>query len=84
MASPSNTAVLNAPYQVTRAQCAQCGSELRYVPFSLANIMCRDCYGSERYKKGGPPSGKTDSYKPMEVTQTDEQASQPSIAPDAD
>ena len=73
MASESKTAVLDAPYQVTRARCAQCNSELRYVPFSLENIMCRDCYGSERYKKGGPPSGKTNSYKPMEVNQTDQQ-----------
>ena len=64
----------HAPYQVTRARCAQCNSELRYVPFRLENIMCRDCYGSERYKKGGPPNGKTNSYQPMEVTQTDKEA----------
>lgn len=42
------------PFQVTRAKCGQCGKELRYVPFSLNNIMCRDCYGLDRYRRNAP------------------------------
>ncbi len=37
----------NAP----RAKCGQCGKELRYLPFALKNIMCRECYGLERYRR---------------------------------
>ena len=49
--SPSNQA--KAVAQATRAKCGQCGKELRHVPFILSNIMCRECYGLERYRRGG-------------------------------
>ena len=60
------------PYQPSRAKCAQCGTEMRYVPFALANIMCRDCYGMDRYRR---PNGATPApEKPVEMTATDEAA----------
>jgi hypothetical protein len=37
----------------SRAKCGQCGKELRHVPFLLKNIMCRECYGMERYRRTG-------------------------------
>ena len=83
MASQASSTVADAPFQLTRANCAQCGSELRYVPFKLENFMCRVCYGSDRYKKGGPPNGKTNSYNPMEITQTDREAAAPTMAADS-
>lgn len=61
-------------YQPTRAHCGQCGRELRYVPFNLNNIMCRDCYGPDRYRKNGPASNWTPPQKPMETNVTDEKA----------
>lgn len=60
-------------YQVTRAHCAQCGRELRYVPFNLNNIMCRDCYGLDRYRKHAPTPW-TAPEKPVETNVTDEEA----------
>ena len=53
-------------YQPTRAKCGQCGRELRYVPFNLNNIMCRDCYGLDRYRKHAPPTWVTPE-KPVEA-----------------
>lgn len=41
------------PVPSARAKCGQCGKELRHVPFMLSNIMCRECYGLERYRRGG-------------------------------
>lgn len=64
------------PFQVTRAKCAQCGRELRYVPFALNNIVCRDCYGIDRYRRG-TPSVTVVPEKPIEVAVTDEEASVP-------
>lgn len=49
---------LNASSPKARAKCAQCGRELLYVPFPLNNITCRDCYGLDRYHKGGRTSPK--------------------------
>lgn len=54
--TPAPTAGVSAastPYAPTRARCGQCGKELRHVPFTLNNIMCRECYGLERYRRGG-------------------------------
>ncbi len=62
------------PYQATRARCGQCGRELRYVPFTLNNIMCRDCYGIDRYRRTGPSSWISGPEKPIEVAITDEEA----------
>ena len=50
---------LNASSPKARAKCAQCGRELLYVPFPLQNITCRDCYGLDRYHKGGRGPSKT-------------------------
>ena len=61
-------------YQPTRAHCGQCGRELRYVPFNLNNIMCRDCYGLDRYRKHAPASTWTLPEKPVETNVTDEEA----------
>lgn len=44
---------IKAKTPITRAKCGQCGKELRHVPFKLSNIMCRECYGLERYRRGG-------------------------------
>ncbi|HEX8550064.1 MAG TPA: hypothetical protein VF681_00775 [Abditibacteriaceae bacterium] len=60
------------PYQAARAKCAQCGTELRYVPFALKNIMCRDCYGMDRYRRTGAATRAPE--KPIEMTATDEEA----------
>ena len=60
------------PYQPSRARCAQCGTEMRYVPFALANIMCRDCYGMDRYRR--PTAAASAPEKPIEMTATDEAA----------
>lgn len=62
-------------YQTARAHCGQCGRELRYVPFNLNNIMCRDCYGLDRYRKHAPNSTWTTPEKPVETVATDEEAS---------
>lgn len=50
---------LNASSPKARAKCAQCGCELLYVPFPLQNITCRNCYGLDRYHKGGRGPSKT-------------------------
>jgi hypothetical protein len=60
-------------YQTTRAHCGQCGRELRHVPFDLKNIMCRDCYGLDRYRRNAPATWSTPD-KPIEVVATDEEA----------
>lgn len=59
-------------YQPTRAHCGQCGRELRYVPFNLNNIMCRDCYGLDRYRKHAPTNTWASPEKPVETNVTDE------------
>jgi len=73
MASHSNKKS-EAPttYQVTRAKCGQCGRELRYVPFMLNNIMCRECYGLDRYRRAATTSWVPE--KAIESTVTDEEA----------
>lgn len=60
------------PYQSSRAVCAQCGTVMKYVPFALANIMCRDCYGMDRYRRPVQPAPAAE--KPIETTVTDEVA----------
>jgi hypothetical protein len=59
-------------YQVTRAKCGQCGRELRYVPFMLNNIMCRECYGLDRYRRAATTSWVPE--KAIETTVTDEES----------
>ncbi len=66
------------PFKVSRAKCGQCGKELRYVPFALNNIMCRDCYGLDRYRRAAPPAHTPE--KPVEVAITDEEASNAAAA----
>ena len=68
-----NKSETKQPFQVTRAKCAQCGRELRYVPFALNNIMCRDCYGIDRYRRS-TPSITVAPERPIEVAVTDEEA----------
>jgi len=60
-------------HQTPRARCGQCGRELRHVPFELKNIMCRDCYGLDRYRRTAPANWTTPE-KPIEVVVTDEEA----------
>jgi hypothetical protein len=61
------------PFQVARAHCGQCGRELRHVPFALKNIMCRDCYGLDRYRRSNPTATAWVPEKPIEVAMTDEE-----------
>ncbi len=56
----------------SRAHCGQCGRELRHVPFLLKNIMCRDCYGLERYRRTAPTSWKPE--QPREVLLSDQKS----------
>ena len=73
MAITSTTATESKqPFQVSRAKCGQCGRELRHVPFSLNNIMCRDCYGLDRYRRSLPAAWTPE--RPVEVAITDEEA----------
>ena len=67
--SPQATAALLAE---SRAHCGQCGRELRHVPFLLKNIMCRDCYGLDRYRRTAPTSWKPE--QPREVLLTDQKS----------
>ena len=39
-----------------KAHCGQCGREMRFVPFALSNLMCRSCYGLDRYRRPTSPS----------------------------
>ena len=39
-----------------KAHCGQCGREMRFVPFTLSNLMCRSCYGLDRYRRPTSPS----------------------------
>jgi len=72
MASKSDAQTqIQQSFQVTRAKCGQCGRELRYIPCALNNIMCRDCYGLDRYRRTGA-AGWTPE-KPVEVALTDEE-----------
>jgi hypothetical protein len=52
--------------------CSQCGRQLHGVPFALANIVCRDCYGMDRYAPTSIPG--TLPGKPLENNVTDETA----------
>ncbi len=70
---PKQQETTKTNYQTTRAKCGQCGRELRYVPFNLNNIMCRDCYGLDRYRKHAPAAW-TAPEKPVETVVTDEEA----------
>jgi hypothetical protein len=72
--SPSQSVDTKQPFQVARARCGQCGRELRHVPFSLKNIMCRDCYGLDRYRRSTPTATAWVPEKPIEVAMTDEES----------
>jgi hypothetical protein len=52
--------------------CSQCGRQLPGVPFALHNIVCRDCYGMERYVAPSVPGSLPE--KSIESTITDETA----------
>ena len=52
-AAQGNTGVLRS---AARARCGQCGREMRFVPFSLSNLMCRSCYGLDRYRRPAAPT----------------------------
>jgi flavoprotein len=74
MATPNDQKTnVKEPFQITRAKCGQCGRELRYVPFALNNIMCRECYGLDRYRRNAPVTSIVPE-KPIEVSITDEEA----------
>ena len=73
--SNSNDSEAKQPFQVARAKCGQCGRELRHVPFALNNIMCRDCYGLDRYRRSLPAAWAPE--RPVEVAITDEEAATP-------
>lgn len=60
------------PFAVSRACCGQCGRHLRSVPFALNNIMCRECYGMDRYRLAAPTAWMTE--RPVETALTDEEA----------
>jgi hypothetical protein len=77
MVKQTNSKDNKQPYQTTRARCGQCGRELRYVPFSLNNIMCRECYGLDRYRRSTPSSWVPE--KAIESTVTDEEAGSSSL-----
>lgn len=45
-----------SPKAACKAHCGQCGREMRFVPFTLSNLMCRSCYGLDRYRRPTSPS----------------------------
>lgn len=60
------------PSGMEAPRCCQCGRRLPGMPFPLANILCRDCYGSDRYAT--IPLGHWSPEKPLEITVTDEES----------
>lgn len=36
----------------SRIKCAQCGKDIRHLPFASGNVICRECYGVDRYQRG--------------------------------
>ncbi len=53
-----------------RARCAQCGRELRTIPFlNVKNVVCKDCYGLDRYHRTSSPPVE----RQLEVTLTNEE-----------
>jgi hypothetical protein len=33
------------------ARCGQCNKMLRHLPFAIDNMICRECYGLDRYRR---------------------------------
>ena len=33
------------------ARCGQCSKVLRHLPFAIDHIICRECYGLDRYRR---------------------------------
>ncbi len=33
------------------ARCGQCNKALRHLPFAIDHIICRECYGLDRYRR---------------------------------
>ena len=33
------------------ARCGQCNKVLRHLPFAIDHIICRECYGLDRYRR---------------------------------
>jgi ribosomal protein L37E len=58
-----------ASVNTTRARCAQCGRELKNVPFNVKNVVCKDCYGLDRYRRVSSPLVE----KQMEATLASEE-----------
>ncbi len=56
----------------TRARCSQCGRELKNVPFNVKNIVCKDCYGLERYRR--PPSPLAEKQMEAAIAAEEENA----------
>lgn len=55
--APAEPIAVRSP-AVARAQCTQCGKEIRHLPFFIDAITCRKCYGLARYQRGiGMPIG---------------------------
>lgn len=48
-----------SPWMRQYAKCNICGKALRHLPFAVANVTCRDCYGLDRYRRNESfsPSG---------------------------
>ncbi|MBI3920955.1 MAG: hypothetical protein HY318_05995 [Armatimonadetes bacterium] len=61
--------------QDRKAYCAQCGRELKFVPFAnVKNIICKECYGPDRYRPSGGPA--------LDERQTDWISREPEPAPE--
>lgn len=42
----------SAHFQTPRAaRCGQCNKVLRHLPFAIDHIICRECYGLDRYRR---------------------------------
>jgi hypothetical protein len=54
--SAKSLSVVAAHKNPCKARCGQCGREMRFVPFSLSNLMCRSCYGLDRYRRPVAPT----------------------------
>ena len=72
MSSASQTIVAGRS-SVTRATCSQCGAVLRHVPFSLNNMVCRDCYGANERRphpvRKNPPAPVVEEVVPPAIAE---------------
>jgi len=42
--------------------CAWCGKPLPSLPFKLDNVVCKDCYGPDRYRRQTGPKAAPDIF----------------------